>query len=299
MAKMNARLSEVPEGATIRCHLTFALIGPDADEVAKRVSECNAHTDVEEVAAYCKLQEAPGRQSKYAWSDSAEVSDDVGDASLMKADDGRSPRERDHKTIGLRTIYCMLDEDEIAKVRLKIVASFKDSLNDKNITEGDPRNTCFIYLMDPRRDLGEDVLPVLNQAFAEMNFLSAKTRTAANGLRAKLLIHEDGPRESVESDLLASQASTWASQSSTDVEEAPELGDFASKLCEFVKVGCPRRLRKKVNFDSGDAVYGALQRHAREMFKANTKSAFSSSLSRMNSLFDTTPQAQKRCCAIQ
>merc|ERR1712039_532094 len=54
------------------------------------------------------------------------------------------------------------------------------------------RNICFIYVMDLRRDLEEEVIPTLNQAFAEMQFLFNSTRPKLNPnkLRAVLLVHE-------------------------------------------------------------------------------------------------------------
>lgn len=308
------RLSEVPEGATLLARFSFALVGPGAAAFAEQAVQSTLHCEVSEVVSICNVAEKPNSEAKQAWEGREEEEEDARPKSSQSLRGGLAPSQLAEAQVAAERakrlqnlcIYCMLDEDElqIAKVRLKVVENFKDSLHDIQVMDGELKNICFFFLMDPRKDVGSDVLPILNQAFAEMNYMfkSAKRKAPSCKLRGLLLSHAAGLQVGSEDFFLASSAPADVDYDPPDAPgDAEEIAPFVQKLHEVAKAGGSRKPHRKVDFDSGDAIFQALQRVAREMYKAN---ASKRALTQMSSLFDNfTNGAQdnprRPCCAVQ
>jgi hypothetical protein len=91
-------------------------------------------------------------------------------------------------------VYLMLDEDEqhLAMVKLKTVEGFGDSLTSLQLGAGGIRTTWFVFIIDQRRDVCGEAMPILSQAFAEIQFMvnSMRPKVSPGKLRVLLLTHQ-------------------------------------------------------------------------------------------------------------
>lgn len=271
-------LSAVPEQGTVVHHLLFCLIGADSRRLADSIANCATHTLVFELLATPRLPSSEkhtgsgGSGGKYKLSSNSAKPKDVFsgiEAQLLAG----AP-----KTSRMVDVYCLLSEDDMTMVKIKIkpVETFTDSVSDLRIRDGELRNTCFIYMIDDRKDMKVEVLPVLDSSLAEMRFLynSLKKRSASNNkLRRVLLTHQPGA-----SDLSSVEGGSGDAEgdgpptklAATSVEDPPQVAAFLQKLSMPEIPGSFVRPRRKADFDVGDAAFMAIQRLARELISANS-----------------------------
>jgi len=281
--KFQLRLSHVPEGASVRCRFSFVLVGPQAKAAANRAMQCALHEEVRELIAIV----------------------------------GSKKETREEKSAKTRSMFVILDEDDasIAVITLRVIESFHDSLASMQIGPGELRNVCFLYLVDPRLNVGEEVIPVLKQGFAEMNFMyqSAKGKASGTKVRTQILTHR-GPAAALRtpSKTPAGHPSALAAKdpllvqgdasflgevaSDDDPDDVPELRPFCEMLNQVAMASHSKDRRCKVNVDDGDALYAQFQRLARDMFAANLRWMRASSRS---SFMDVTTRAASGCCSLQ
>eukprot|EP00405_Crypthecodinium_cohnii_P044465 CAMPEP_0206587636 /NCGR_PEP_ID=MMETSP0325_2-20121206/37772_1 /ASSEMBLY_ACC=CAM_ASM_000347 /TAXON_ID=2866 /ORGANISM="Crypthecodinium cohnii, Strain Seligo" /LENGTH=294 /DNA_ID=CAMNT_0054095695 /DNA_START=226 /DNA_END=1107 /DNA_ORIENTATION=+ len=279
----------VPEQGTITEHLFFCIIGLGAKAVVDGLVHCGRHSSVFDMLHQPQPKDEVPPKKK--------VPEKKGTFASL------GPKHEET----VRDVYFILDEDEmhIAKVKLKPVESFQDSISDMKLDGQELRNTCFIFILDERLDLKVEVIPILETSLVEMRFLynAAKKRSANSRIRRLLLTHQSAPAVNNGSSNSNAQVTVSSFKSDIDNEKSiqsdtPHLpGDISLDLstsaesleCEEVKKflaklttsemhGNLTQPRRKVNLDDPDSVFSTIQRLTRELLSLNTDAARSSRL---------------------
>mmetsp|Transcript_12503 Transcript_12503/g.38731 ORF Transcript_12503/g.38731 Transcript_12503/m.38731 type:complete len:304 (-) Transcript_12503:124-1035(-) len=294
-------LSLVPEVATLRCRFCFAFIGPNASNLIDDVVRA---ADEAEVAQVVKLFDAKAKQDAFGSSRSGSAGSSVlgSESQPVYSSELEDPPQWQAGAKGKgqtaspkdRGIYVLLDEDDlsIARVKLSAVQNFNDVLGDTGVLECGFKGACFVFLMDLRLDVMQDVLPVLGQGLAEMTFLQcqSKPKVGRDKVRALLLTHEEGA------------TGQWPVFPEDVPEEPSEVTSFVDKLVNVSTALRPRRPHRPVDFERGDLLFQFIQRLARDMSKASRSSvAMSRIFSGVSSSFVSARDNAKRsqCCSVQ
>lgn len=271
-------VSVLPEGVCVNVRLNFVIIGANAREILKTLSEAELHIEVS-----AKLSAAYRGGSTMSQQATAQTS---------------MPRPGLDLTIhgDEAGIMCMLDrhEQKVARITFATVERFSDTLP-ALASEAEVRNSCFLFLCDWTPENLEDTLSILNQGLAELTHsydrvqkkhVSAR-RTPA--LRAVMLVHDTEGRNHCS-----------IPENACMEDKAPAcLGAFAEKLHDATK-GSPISGMRAANFRSSDSLYERIEELAREMHETiETTDTTRSSAAPSESLSRGTEGSSGSCCTAQ